>query len=141
MSSHFIRLSHDREHNVAESFRSLLDAALRYAQARLRLFCLEGREVLQRGLVLAALAVVALGGFVIAYAGLMIALVLWIGRAWWDGDVLPATVLVASGHLLVAMGAAGWIIYAARHTEIFHATLKEFKEDQQWLHENQTSKH
>jgi uncharacterized membrane protein YqjE len=50
-------------------------------------------------------------------------------------------VLVASGHLLAAIGAAGWIIHAARHTEIFHATLKEFKEDQQWLHENQTSKH
>ena len=119
----------------------MLNAALHYADARLRLFCLEGREVLRRGLLLAALAVGAVGGVIFAYAGLMIALVLWIARTWWGGDVLPATMLVASGHLLLAIGAAGWLIHAARPAGIFHATLKEFKEDQQWLHENQTSRH
>jgi uncharacterized membrane protein YqjE len=141
MSSHSTILSHNQEHGFAESFRSLLHAALRYGHARLRLFYLEGREVLHRGLMLAALAVGAVGGVLMAYGGFMIALVLWIARTWWGGDVLPAIMLVAFGHLLLAIGAAVWLIHAARHAGIFHATLKEFKEDQQWLHENQTSRH
>ena len=123
-----------------ECLRALLNAALRYVDARLRLVCLEGREILHRGLVLVALAIVTIGGVLFAYAGFMIALVLWSARTWWSGDVLLPIVLVASGHMLLAVGAAGWMVHAARHTEFFHATLKEFKEDQQWLHENQISR-
>lgn len=140
MSTHSTILSHNQEQGFAEGFRSLLNAALQYAHARLRLFYLEGREVLHRGLVIVALAVSAVGGALMAYAGLIVALVLWIARTWWGGDVLPAIMLVAFGHLLLAIGAAVWLIRTARHAGIFHATLKEFKEDQQWLHENQTSR-
>jgi uncharacterized membrane protein YqjE len=140
MNSHSFPLSNVRDHGIAETLRSMFLAALRYAEARLRLFCLEGKEVLHRGLAVVALSIIAMLSVIITYAGIMIALVLWMARMWWDGDVLPAVMAAALGHALIAAGCAGWVIHVTRGTAFFHATLKEFKEDRQWLDANHTSK-
>jgi uncharacterized membrane protein YqjE len=76
---------------------------------------------------------------IFTYAALMVALVLWIARTWWDGDVLPAVIIIALAHLLAAGACAAWMIRAARRGEVFHATLSEFREDRRWLEQNQTS--
>lgn len=141
MSSQPIPLSgQHHEQGLADTMRSLFHAALHYADVRLRLFWLESRDMLHRGLLLVALAIMAAISVIITYFGLMIALVLWIARTWWGGDALPAVMIVALGHLLVAVTCGAIIAYATRHTHLFHATLREFKEDKQWLHENQTSR-
>jgi len=96
--------------------------------------------MLHRGLLLAALGITALVGAFFTYAGLMVALVLWIARTWWDGDLLPAILLVALGHMIMTFACVGWMIHAARHTQLFHATLKEWKEDRIWLNNKETSR-
>jgi uncharacterized membrane protein YqjE len=53
--------------------------------------------------------------------------------------VLPPIVIVAIGHLLLAVSCVAWMVHATKHAQFFHSSLKEFKEDQQWLHTNQTS--
>jgi uncharacterized membrane protein YqjE len=139
MTPHSIPLENDRPHGVADNMRSLMRAVLRYAEARLRLFWLESADVFHRVLLLIALAVAALAGVIVTYAALMVALVLWIARTWWDGDALPAVILIALAHLLAAGASVAWMFRAARRGEVFHATLSEFREDRRWLEETQTS--
>ena len=126
-------MENGRPHGVGDSMRSLMQAIVRYFEARLRLFWLESAEIFHRVVVLIALAVAALAGVVVTYAALMVALVLWIARTWWAGDALPAVLIVALAHLLAAGACAAWMIRAARRGEVFHATLNEFREDRRWL--------
>jgi uncharacterized membrane protein YqjE len=131
-----IAMENGRSHGVGDSTRSLMQAILRYAEARVRLFWLESADVCHRAVILIALAVAALAGVIVTYAALMVALVLWVARTWWEGDALPAVLIVAFAHLLAAGACAAWMIWAARRGEAFHATLSEFREDRRWLEEN-----
>jgi uncharacterized membrane protein YqjE len=140
MNSHPFPIPSGRDHRLTESVRSLLLAALHYAEARVRLFWLECHEVVHRGLALVALSLLAILSVIITYFGGMIALALWIARTWWNGDMLPAIVILSLGHLLLATCCAAWIAHAAKRAQFFHASLKEFKEDRQWLQTNQTSR-
>jgi uncharacterized membrane protein YqjE len=136
----FTASSTGRDHRVTESLRSLLLAAMHYAEARTKLFWLECHEVMDRGIAVLVVASAAVLGVIITYVGSMIALVFWIARTWWESDLLPAVIIVTLGHLLLAVASITWVIRATKGAHFFHATLKEFKEDQQWLHTSQTSK-
>lgn len=129
-----------KEHSLSESLHSMIDAVLVYVEARLRLLWLEGRGMMRLGLVVAALGVFSVISIVLAYLGGMAALTVWIARTWWSGDLLPALLIVAAGHLAAAIACVLAAFFATRKTHPFSATLKEFKEDKQWLHMNQTSK-
>lgn len=129
-----------KDRSLTESLHSMLDAILLYADARLRLLWMEGKGMARLGLVVAALGVFSAMSIIIAYFGSMAALVIWIARTWWSGDMLPALLIVASGHLVAAVACMVSVFYATRKTNPFNVTLKEFKEDKQWLHINQTSK-
>ncbi|OAI56979.1 hypothetical protein AYO49_03130 [Verrucomicrobiaceae bacterium SCGC AG-212-N21] len=132
--------SNGRDHHVTESLRSLLIAAMHYAEARIKLFWLECHEVMDRGIAVLAVALAAVLSVIITYVGSMIALVFWIARTWWESDPLPAVIMVTLGHLLLAVASIAWVIRASKGAHFFHATLKEFKEDKQWLHTSQTSR-
>lgn len=125
---------------VTDSLRSLLDSAMLYVEARLRLARLEGREALRMGLGIAALAILTLSCLMIAYACGLMALTLWIAHVWWQGSLIPATLIVALGHLVPAIVGAAWLVHASRGFHVFDATLNEFTEDKQWLHANQKSR-
>jgi uncharacterized membrane protein YqjE len=138
MTPYSISMPDDGHQGVGDSMRSLMQAILRYAEARLRLFWLESADVFHRAVILVTLAIAALAGVLVTYAALMVALVMWMARTWWENDALPAVITVALAHLLAAAACAAWMIRAARG-EVFHATLSEFREDRRWLKENQTS--
>lgn len=122
---------------VSDSFRSLASSALAYLEARLQLVKLESGEALRLGLRLIILAVVILTSMFVAYVCGMVALVLWIAETWWSGRVLPAALIVAGGHILLAAASGGLILWSTRGKVLYQNTLKEFKEDRRWLHTHQ----
>jgi uncharacterized membrane protein YqjE len=140
MSPLSFSLSPSKEGNLSESVRSFMNATLHYLETRWCLLCQEGGDMLHRGLLMAILGTTALVGAFFTYAGMMVALVLWIARTWWSDDPLPAIIIVALGHMVLTLACAGWLIHLARHTQIFHATLRELKEDRVWLNTKETSR-
>ncbi len=123
---------------VSESFRALVHSAWNYLEARLIIARVEGRDALRVGLGVVGLAVAVLLSLTVAYVGAMIALALWITDTSDNGSVLPAIVALIVGHLLLAVLCAWRATRTVRNRRLFHATRKEFMEDQRWLQTNQT---
>lgn len=124
-------------HGVSDSVRSLVSSAVAYLEARLQLVKLESGEAMRLGLRIVILALVIVTSAFVAYVCGMVGLVLWIAETWWSGHILPAVLIVAGSHLLIAAISGVIIAFSTRGHPLYQNTLKEFKEDRRWLHTHQ----
>jgi uncharacterized membrane protein YqjE len=130
-----------RGSSLSGSVRSLLSAVVQYLETRSELVKLEAGQALRHGLYKALLALFALTCLFIAYVTGMVALTLWIADEWWSGRVLPASLVVAGSHLLLAIVSGTLLLWSGRGAKLFELTRQEFQEDKRWLHpQTETSK-
>lgn len=101
-----------------------------YAQARLELAGLEGREAFTHYLKVIIFAALAVFGILFGYVFLMAGLVLLIAYFTHWSLVWP-TLIVALLHFLAAAG-GGLAIRGLLKVPQFQATLAEFKKDKEW---------
>ena len=130
----------DGDSGITSAVRSFAGSAAGYFDARLQLAKLEGAEALRLGISVVAIAAALVTSALIAYVFGMISLTLWIADRWWEGSVMKAALVISSVHLMLGLAAVTMILLLTKGRRPFHATLKEFSEDRQWLKGNQAFK-
>jgi uncharacterized membrane protein YqjE len=106
-----------------------------YIDVRLQLLKAEAGEVASftlRGILFLLAGLFCMIG---AHLTAMAALILWLARTWWQGDVLPALAVVAGGHLVIAMLAFWAARYYFTSRPFFRHTLQELQTDKSWIQE------
>lgn len=118
---------------LSGSMRSLLSSALEYTEARWRLLKAETGQMGASIIRAAVFGSIALFAAASAYVGGIVTLTLWIARTWWQGDLLPALLIVLLINL-IAVGASALIaVRSLSKKGFFRHTLEELKADKQCL--------
>lgn len=112
---------------------TLIQSALLYAEARLRIAALEGRDALRAGALMAVAGTLLFLSLGVAYAGGMLALAWWLSETLGAPSAGPAIAAIVAAHLLLAAGCSAWMVRAWRQKRLFPVTRKEFMEDKRWL--------
>lgn len=116
------------------SLQAVLQRGLDHVRLRWALLSVEAQLAAGQLARLAVAAVIVLVGGGLAYVAGWVALVLWVGHRWMDGDVVVPLAVAAGLHAAAAVAAGWWLKARATATPIFPATRDEFAEDQKWLH-------
>jgi len=109
---------------------SMLD----YVDARLAMLKAEAGEAASAAIHAVVLFAAALTCGVVCYLTGVCALTIWMSRAWWHGDLLPAVAVIAVVHFVLAITA---LLLARRRfspRHLFRHSLQELQTDKQWLH-------
>ena len=118
---------------LSGSMRSLLASSLEYMEARWHLLRMEAGQATNAFIRAGVLSGIALFGAGSAYAAGMMALTLWIARHWWNGDLLPAALVVLGINIVVAMLSALLAARSLSRKTFFAHTIEELKTDRQCL--------
>lgn len=121
------------DESLLGNLRQWVSSFSAYAQARLELAGLEGREAFTHYLKVIIFAALALFGVLFGYVFLMVGLVLLIAYLTSWPVVWPA-LIVALLHFLAAAG-SGLAIRGLLKVPQFQQTLAEFKKDKEWTAE------
>lgn len=115
---------------LPELLERLYDSLASFLDAKLALFRKEvweeGQSLIRRGLGVAAAGIVALVGFLVLTAALVLSLDTWIGN-------LPSTCLIVGAVYFV--GGAGTAVALAKNVagQPLHKTRIELEKDKQWI--------
>ncbi|MFN0126504.1 MAG: hypothetical protein ACKV19_07465 [Verrucomicrobiales bacterium] len=115
------------------SLQAVLQRGLDHVRLRWALLSAEARLAAGQLAGLALAAVIMLVGSGLAYVAGWVALILWVGRRWMEGDVVVPLAVAAALHAAAAVAAGWWLKTRAAVKPIFPATRAEFAEDQKWL--------